>query len=123
MVRHFLQSPSDLPCGAPPWGLLTAVDMKEGKIRWQVPLGSMQDFGGAHAQQIPPGSISLGGPIITAGGIGFIAGTTDSFLRGFYIQTGKELWKGQLPARAKAPPMTHGLANHGEQDLVDCPGG
>ena len=50
MFRRFLQSPSDLPCSAPPWGLLTAVDINEGKIRWQVPLGSMQDFGGAHAQ-------------------------------------------------------------------------
>jgi len=63
MFRRFLQSPSDLSCSAPPWGLLTAVDMNEGKIRWQVPLGSMQDFGGAHAQQIPPGSISLAAPL------------------------------------------------------------
>src|SRR5216684_2286941 len=46
LYRRFLQSPSDLPCSAPPWGLLTAVDINEGKIRWQVPLGSLQDFGG-----------------------------------------------------------------------------
>jgi len=123
MFRHFLQSPSDLPCSAPPWGLLTAVDMNEGKIRWQVPLGSMQDFGGAHAQQIPPGSISLGGPIVTAGGIVFIAGTTDSFLRGFDIETGKELWKAQLPAGANAMPMTYRLASSGKQYLVIAAGG
>jgi len=121
--RRFLQSPSDLPCSAPPWGLLTAVDMNEGKIRWQVPLGSMQDFGGAHAQQIPPGSISLGGPIVTAGGIVFIAGTTDSFLRGFDIETGKELWKAQLPAGANATPMTYRLASSGKQYLVVAAGG
>jgi len=42
MLRRFLQSPSDLPCIAPPWGTLTAVDMTEGKILWQVPLGSMK---------------------------------------------------------------------------------
>jgi quinoprotein glucose dehydrogenase len=123
MFRRFLQSPSDLPCSAPPWGLLTAVDMNEGKIRWQVPLGSMQDFGGAHAQQIPPGSISLGGPIITAGGIVFIAGTTDSFLRGFDIETGKELWKAQLPAGANATAMTYRLASNGKQYLVIAAGG
>jgi quinoprotein glucose dehydrogenase len=123
MFRRFLQSPSDLPCSAPPWGLLTAVDMNEGKIRWQVPLGSMQDFGGAHAQQIPPGSISLGGPIVTAGGIVFIAGTTDSFLRGFDIETGKELWKAQLPAGANATPMTYRLASSGRQYLVIAAGG
>jgi quinoprotein glucose dehydrogenase len=123
MFRRFLQSPSDLPCSPPPWGLLTAVDMNEGKIRWQVPLGSMQDFGGAHAQQIPPGSISLGGPIVTAGGIVFIAGTTDSFLRGFDIETGKELWKAQLPAGANATPMTFRLASSGKQYLVIAAGG
>lgn len=123
LFRRFLQSPSDLPCSAPPWGLLTAVDMNEGKIRWQVPLGTMQDFGGAHGQQIPPGSISLGGPIVTAGGIVFIAGATDSFLRGFDIETGKELWKAQLPAGANATPMTYRLAGSGKQYVVVAAGG
>jgi quinoprotein glucose dehydrogenase len=123
MARRFLQSPSDLPCSAPPWGMLTAVDMIEAKIRWQVPLGSMQDFGGAHAQQVPPGSISLGGPIITAGGVVFIAGTTDSFIRGFDVETGKELWKAQLPASANATPMTYRLSAGGKQYLVVAAGG
>lgn len=123
MARRFLQSPSNLPCSLPPWGLLTAVDMNEGKIRWQVPLGSMQDFGGAHAQQMPPGSISLGGPIITAGGVVFIAGTTDSYIRGFDIESGKELWKAQLPAGANATPMTYRLGNDGKQYLVIAAGG
>jgi len=123
MARRFLQSPSDLPCNAPPWGLLTAIDMMEGKIRWQVPLGSMQDFGGTHKQQIPPGSISLGGPIVTAGGVVFIAGTTDSYIRGFDIETGKELWKAQLPASANATPMTYRLGTNGKQYLVIAAGG
>jgi quinoprotein glucose dehydrogenase len=123
LYRRFIQSPSDLPCSPPPWGLLTAVDLVEGKIRWQVPLGSMQDFGGPHAQQIPPGSISLGGPIITAGGVVFIAGATDLFLRGFDVETGKELWKAQLPASANATPMTYRLAANGKQYLVIAAGG
>jgi quinoprotein glucose dehydrogenase len=123
LFRRFLQSPSDLPCSPPPWGLLTAVDMTEAKIRWQVPLGSMQDFGGAHAQQVPPGSISLGGPIVAAGGIVFIAGTTDSYIRAFDIESGKELWKAQLPASANATPMTYRLASNGKQYLVIAAGG
>src|SRR6266852_5958115 len=115
LFRRFLQSPSDLPCSPPPWGLLTAVDMNEGKIRWQVPLGSMQDFGGAHSQPVPAGSVSLGGPIITAGGLVFIAGTTDSFIRAFDVETGKELWKSQLPASANATPTTYRSSPNGKQ--------
>jgi len=122
LFRRFLQSPSDLPCSPPPWGLLTAVDMNEGKIRWQVPLGTMQDFGSAHAQQIPPGSLSLGGPIATAGGLVFIAGTVDGFLRAFDVETGKELWKAQLPAGANATPMTY-RASNGKQYVVIAAGG
>jgi quinoprotein glucose dehydrogenase len=121
MARRFLQSPSDLPCSAPPWGILTAVNMNEGKIRWQVPLGSMQDFGGAHTQQIPAGAISLGGPIATAGGLVFIAGTPDGFLRAFDVETGKELWKSRLPAPANATPMTYRF--NGKQYLVIAAGG
>jgi quinoprotein glucose dehydrogenase len=123
LYRRFLQSLSDLPCGQPPWGTLTAVDMAQGKIRWQIPLGSMQDFGGAHSQQIPAGSISLGGPIITGGGVVFIGGTTDSFIRGFDVETGKELWKAQLPASANATPMTYTVGANGKQYLVIAAGG
>jgi quinoprotein glucose dehydrogenase len=122
LYRRFLQSPSDLPCGAPPWGVLTAVDMTEGKIRWQVPLGSMADFGGKHAD-IPAGSISLGGPIATAGGLVFIAGATDSYIRGFDVETGKELWKAQLPASGNATPMTYQLSKDGKQYVVIAAGG
>jgi len=123
LYRRFIQSPSDLPCSPPPWGMLTAVDMAEGKIRWQVPLGSMQDFGGTHSGQIPPGSISLGGPIVTAGGLVFIAGATDCFLRGFDTDTGKELWKARLPACGNATPMTYRVAAADKQYLVIAAGG
>jgi quinoprotein glucose dehydrogenase len=122
LFRRFLQSPSDMPCTAPPWGLLTAVDMTEGKIRWQVPLGSMQDFGGKQPP-VPPGSISLGGPIATAGGLVFIAGTFDPFLRAFDVETGKELWKAQLPNSGHATPMTYRLAANGKQYVVIAAGG
>ena len=122
LYRRFIQSPSDLPCSSPPWGYLTAVDMTEGKIRWQVPLGLMQDFGGTHAQ-IPGGSISLGGPIVTAGGLVFIAGTTDCFLRSFDVETGKELWKAQLPVCGNATPMTYRVSAAGKQYLVMAAGG
>jgi len=120
MLRRFLQSPSDLPCGAPPWGTLTAVDMAKGTIRWQIPLGSMQNFGGVHGS-VPPGSISLGGPITTAGGLIFIAGTTDSHIRAFDVENGKEIWSAALPAAGNATPMTYEI--NGKQYLVIAAGG
>jgi quinoprotein glucose dehydrogenase len=123
LFRAPLLSPSaHLPCSSPPWGSLTAVDMTEGKIRWQVPLGTMQNFGGSHPP-VPPGSISLGGPIVTAGGLVFIAGTIDPFLHAFDLATGDELWKGQLPAGGHATPMTYQLHPGGKQFLVIAAGG
>jgi quinoprotein glucose dehydrogenase len=120
--RRFLQAASDLPCNSPPWGTLVGVDMAEGKIRWRVPLGSMQDFGGS-LPPVPPGSVNLGGPIITAAGIAFIAGTFDPYLRAFDVETGKELWKGRLPFSGHATPMTYQLSANGKQYVVISAGG
>jgi quinoprotein glucose dehydrogenase len=120
MLRRFLQSPSDLPCSAPPWGTLTAVDMAAGAIRWQVPLGTMENFGGVH-QGIPPGSINLGGAIATAGGLVFLAGTTDPHIRAFDSTTGKLLWEAELPASGHATPMTY--QSGGKQYIVIAAGG
>jgi quinoprotein glucose dehydrogenase len=122
MFRSFLQAPSGLPCCPPPWGMLTAVDMSEGKIRWQVPLGSMEALTGGKVQ-IPAGSISLGGPIVTAGGLAFIAGTLDPFIRAFDVETGKELWSAQLAASGAATPMTYLTHQGGKQFLVIAAGG
>ena len=121
MYRRFLQAPeSDLPCSKPPWGMLTAVDMSTGTIRWQVPFGSMEKFGGSHGPT-PAGSVSLGGPIATAGGLIFISGTTDPFLRAFDVETGKELWKAPLPFSGHATPMTYEI--NGKQYVVIAAGG
>lgn len=118
MFRRPLRSPkSNLPCAKPPWGMLTGINMTLGNILWQVPLGSL-DPG-----HLPPGVISLGGPIVTAGGLVFIAGTVDSFIRAFDITTGDELWKARLPASGHATPITYQLSRNGKQYLVIASGG
>jgi membrane-bound PQQ-dependent dehydrogenase (glucose/quinate/shikimate family) len=118
MFRQFIFSPSGLPCVPPPWGTLAAVDMATGKIRWQVPLGEM-----APGKPVPPGSINLGGPITTASGLVFISGTWDPFIRAFDVETGKEIWKAQLPAGGHAMPMTYQMRSNGKQYVVIAAGG
>lgn len=81
----------------------------------------MQGFGGATVS-VPPGSVNLGGPIITAGGLAFIGGAVDRYLRAFDVENGKELWKGALPAGGHATPMTYRAPN-GKQYVVIAAGG
>jgi quinoprotein glucose dehydrogenase len=121
MFRTFLFAKAHhLPCVPPPWGTLTAVDMATGTIRWQVPLGSLSPGNPA----VPVGAPSLGGPIVTAGGLVFIAGTMiDPSLRAFDVETGKEIWKAQLPTSGGATPMTYQTRKGGKQFLVIAAGG
>ncbi len=114
MFRTPLLSPSGLPCNAPPWGTIAAVDLFEGKKVWDVPLGSF-------LPSAMTGTITLGGPMATAGGIVFTAAAMDNYLRAFDSETGKEIWRYQLPAGGQATPMTYTLG--GKQYLVICAGG
>jgi quinoprotein glucose dehydrogenase len=114
MFRRFLRGPAGMPCNHAPWGVLTAIDLDAGTIKWQVPLGSLLNL---------PGSVSLGGPIVTAGGVVFIASTIDPFMRAFDVETGRELWKGALPASGHATPMTYQMQPNGRQFVVIAAGG
>jgi quinoprotein glucose dehydrogenase len=121
MFRTFLFAKAHrLPCTPPPWGTLAAVDMVQGTIRWQVPLGSFAPSKPA----VPLGALSLGGPIVTAGGLVFIAGTIiDPAIRAFDVETGKEIWKFDLPTPGAATPMTYQVRPGGKQFLVIAAGG
>ncbi|MEE8296089.1 MAG: pyrroloquinoline quinone-dependent dehydrogenase [Sphingomonadales bacterium] len=123
MRRRLLMSSLDIPCIAPPWGTLAAVDMSEGKILWQVPLGTIEDGAPAIVPNLELGMMGLGGPIITGGGLIFVAGVVDNYLRAFDLGTGKELWKGRLPAGGQATPMTYFLEENGKQYIVISAGG
>ncbi|MET0273555.1 MAG: pyrroloquinoline quinone-dependent dehydrogenase, partial [Phenylobacterium sp.] len=122
MKRVTLLSPLGLPCNPPPWGQLHAVDMKTGKVLWEVPLGTVRDLApGAQFVMPHTGTPNFGGPIATASGLVFIGAAMDDYLRAFDSATGRELWKGRLPAGGQATPMTY--VWKGRQYVVIAAGG
>ena len=118
MSRIFLRAPSGLPCNPPPFGTLSAVDVRTGTIRWEVPLGQLP-FPGARPEW---GSINLGGPLATGGGLVFIGASVDPAIRAFDAATGALLWKGTLPASARSVPMSF-QGPSGKQYVVIAAGG
>ena len=102
------------PCTAPPWSRLTAMNLNTGTIAWETTLGT-------NAKGLPTGGLTLGGPIVTAGGLIFTAATQDAKLRAFDAATGAELWNASLPAPAQATPMTY--TTGGRQFVVIAAGG
>lgn len=120
MYRESLRAPGAAPCNAPPWGALAAVDLNSGVLKWEVPLGAMPFL-----TKVPEsekwGSVNLGGPIVTAGGLVFIGAAMDNYFRAFDIETGNEVWKAELPASAQATPMTYRAG--GRQFVVISSGG
>lgn len=119
MARTAFLSPSHRPCVAPPWGELVAVDPATGHIEWRRPVGSMRDVF-TDVGDIP-GSVMLGGPIVTAGGLIFTGGSMDRRIHALSAKTGAELWSAELPASAHAQPITY-QAN-GKQYVVIAAGG
>jgi len=125
MRRRILLSPMGLPCTPPPFGTLVAISLLTGKTIWEVPLGTTRDLVASKIFlpiTVGSGTPNLGGPIITAGGLIFIGAAMDNYLRAFDIETGRELWKGRLPAGGQATPMTYRLPN-GRQYVVIAAGG
>lgn len=114
------QTPEGYPANKPPWGTLTAIDLNTGEHVWQIPLGEYPEL---VAKGIPvTGSENYGGPVVTSGGLLFIASTPDKKFRIFNKYTGKLLWEASLPAAGFATPATYSV-NGKQYIVVACGGG
>ena len=99
------------PCWAPPWGRLTAVDVNTGDIAWQIPYGTISGIPAGLNTGAPS---SRGGPTTTAGGLIFMTGTLDQYVRALETKTGKELWSFKLDQAALAVPIVY-TGNSGKE--------
>ncbi len=120
MHRALALSSIGLPCNPPPWGTVSAVDLDSGEIVWQVPHGTIRDLAPIPLP-IGLGVPGTGGPLVTGSGLVFIAGAMDDYLRAFDLETGRELWRGRLPAGGQATPMSYRAG--GRQFVVIAAGG
>jgi quinoprotein glucose dehydrogenase len=103
----------------PPWGTLNAINLNTGKLLWKVPLGEYKEL--LEKGMAPTGTENYGGPIVTRGGLVFIAATRDEKIRAFDKDTGAILWEATLPAAGYATPACYEI--NGKQYIVIACGG
>lgn len=120
VTPDILLSPWGLPCTAPPWNTLDAIDLSSGEKMWSVPLGTSRDMA-PFPFWFFKGTPGVGGPTVTGSGLVFIAGSGDHYFRAFSTITGEELWRTRMPAASSATPMTY-LADDGRQIVVIAAG-
>jgi quinoprotein glucose dehydrogenase len=110
-----------LPCQAPPWGYVAGMDLTTGKVVWKHKNGTIRD-----QSPLPLpfklGVPTLGGPMVTGGGVAFLSSTLDYYVRGYDETTGRQLWQARLPAGGQATPMSYQGAD-GRQYVIVVAGG
>ncbi|WP_263260760.1 glucose/quinate/shikimate family membrane-bound PQQ-dependent dehydrogenase [Pseudomonas sp. RIT-PI-S] len=121
VILEALLSPMGLPCQAPAWGYVAAVDLTTHKVIWKHKNGTVRDSSPVPLP-LTMGVPSLGGTFVTGGGLGFLSGTLDQYLRAYDVNNGKQLWEARLPAGAQTTPMTY-TGKDGRQYVLVVAGG
>ncbi len=119
-------SPLGSPCTAPPWGSISAIDLRTGKLLWSKPLGTARDLGPLGIPSMLPitiGAPNAGGAVTTRGGVVFIGAAAEKAFRAFDTATGKELWHVRIPFSASVTPLTYRAPRSGRQMVVVAAGG
>jgi len=117
---HRFLDPDGYPAIAPPWGTLNAINLNTGEYVWKIPLGEYPDLAATGMKNT--GSENYGGPVVTAGGLVFIAATNfDKKFRAFDKATGALLWETTLPYSANTTPATYEV--DGRQFVTIAAGG
>jgi len=110
-----------LPCQAPPWGYIAAVDLDSGETVYRHVNGTVRDMA-PFPLPFETGVPGIGGPITTAGGVAFLSATVDYYVRAYDLRSGEVLWRSRLPAGGQSTPASY-LGRDGRQYLVVVAGG
>ena len=117
--HRILKDPEGFPANKRPWATLNSMDLSEGRIKWQIPLGTYPEL---EIRGLPPtGTFNMGGPVVTKGGLIFIAATMDERFHAFDKDTGDLLWEYQMDAGGYATPATYEVK--GKQFVIIAAGG
>jgi quinoprotein glucose dehydrogenase len=116
-----LQGESGLPASRPPWTTLTAYDLNEGTIKWQIPLGTVPSLaakGIKDTGQLKVGSAAKNSPVVTAGGLIFVGTWADKMVHAFDKETGKPLWEFEIDANPAGAPAVYEV--NGSEYITFC---
>jgi quinoprotein glucose dehydrogenase len=114
------RTPEGFPASSPPWGTLNAINLNTGEYEWKIPFGEYPELA---EKGIPTtGTENYGGPVVTAGGVIFIAATLDEKIRAFDKETGDLLWEYKLPVAGYATPSVYSV-NGKQYVVIACGGG
>lgn len=110
-----------LPCQQPPWGYVAGIDLTTGETVYQHVNGTVRDMAPVPLP-FETGVPGIGGPIVTGGGMAFLSGTVDYYVRGYDLANGDEIWRARLPAGGQSTPATY-RGRDGRQYIVVVAGG
>ena len=94
------------PVSGPPWSQLVAYDLNDGTLKWRIADGTAPGLIGKVKE--PTGTVRpRNGPVVTAGGLVFLANSQDRFLRAFDKTTGQLVWEHELEANPEGVPAVY----------------
>lgn len=128
VITDYFHTALGMPCQRPPYGMISAIDLRTRTLLWSHPLGTSRHAGPLALRlrvplPIPMGAVTMGGNLVTKSGLIFVGAALDQYLRALDIATGRELWSTELSAAAFATPMTYESPRSGRQFVVVAIGG
>ena len=104
---NIFRAVNGLPAFGPPWSSLVAYDLNKGTVLWRRPIGTTPGLAAKGITDTGSAALMRNGPVVTAGGLLFIASGPDRTIRALDKDTGKTLWETQIEAMPDGIPAVY----------------